>query len=61
MIYETVDPLEPIRQGDIFKHVPRVDMKLSELPPSSERFVIHPDGKSEWVPTESPVTDGEAG
>lgn len=32
MIYVPVDPAEPIRQGDIFRHVPRVDMRLSELP-----------------------------
>lgn len=31
MIYLPVDPAEPIRQGDIFRHVPRVDMSLSDL------------------------------
>ena len=31
MIYERVDSTEPIRQGDIFKNVPRVDFILSAL------------------------------
>ena len=31
MIYETIGPEEPIKQGDIFHHVPRVDFDLSNL------------------------------
>jgi hypothetical protein len=31
MIYQTVGPDEPISQGDIFRHVPRVDLSLSNL------------------------------
>ncbi len=31
MIYETVDSDTPIRQGDIFRHIPRVDLSLSTL------------------------------
>lgn len=31
MIYESVKPDEPIRQGDIFKNVPRVDLSLANL------------------------------
>lgn len=31
MIYEMAGPAEPIRQGDIFQSIPRVDINLSEL------------------------------
>jgi hypothetical protein len=31
MIYETAAPDEPIRQGDIFRHIPRVDASLGNL------------------------------
>ena len=31
MIYETTAPDEPIRQGDIFRHIPRVDLSLDNL------------------------------
>lgn len=31
MIYEPVKPDDPIRQGDIFKNVPRVDLSLANL------------------------------
>ena len=32
MIYEAVAPDEPIRQGDIFRNIPRVDFSLAALP-----------------------------
>ncbi|MGA3079435.1 MAG: hypothetical protein ABSG56_37880 [Bryobacteraceae bacterium] len=41
MIYETVAADRPIRQGDIFRHVPRVDMSLTSLP------VVEDDGTRE--------------
>jgi hypothetical protein len=45
MIYEIPSPDEPIKQGDIFKHVPRVEIDLDEL------LVTDEDGvsKSNWV------------
>ena len=32
MIYEPVDPGAPIRQGDIFHSIPRVEVPLENLP-----------------------------
>jgi hypothetical protein len=31
MIYQTISPDDPIRQGDIFRHVPRVDLSLGTI------------------------------
>jgi hypothetical protein len=31
VIYEAVDPDEPVRQGDIFARIPRIDVNLSRL------------------------------
>lgn len=31
MIYEFPDETEPIRQGDIFVNLPRIDFSLSEI------------------------------
>ena len=31
MIYESVDAATPIRQGDIFRNVPRVDISLNRM------------------------------
>jgi hypothetical protein len=40
MIYESPNPEDPIRQGDIFQSVPRIDLNLSRLPiPSGEEII----------------------
>lgn len=31
MIYEAVDPVAPVRQGDIFLRIPRIDVNLAKL------------------------------
>ena len=36
MIYDFPDQQAPIRQGDIFQHIPRVDLNLSALPVFSD-------------------------
>ncbi|MCC6563116.1 MAG: hypothetical protein IT478_17310 [Xanthomonadales bacterium] len=41
MIYEAVDPSAPIRQGDIFVGMPRIDLSLSKL------SVVEHDGTTE--------------
>ncbi len=32
MIYEKVEPARPIRQGDIFRNIPRLEISLAEIP-----------------------------
>jgi hypothetical protein len=54
MIYERVDIGRPIKQGDIFRHVPRVDLSLAAIP------VVEDEGTHEarWldIPQNSEIT-----
>ena len=43
MIYEFPNPEDPIRQGDIFQSVPRIDLNLSRLPVPSGKEIIEDD------------------
>lgn len=49
MIYETVSADHPILQGDIFRHVPRVDFSLATIP------VVEDDGTHEESWAEVPL------
>ncbi|MFI7585928.1 hypothetical protein ACIB24_02495 [Spongisporangium articulatum] len=46
MIYEPVDPGEPVRQGDIFVGVPRVEVSLGDLAIFSDAGIEHADWQS---------------
>lgn len=54
MIYVKVDPDDPIRQGDIFAKVPRVDLDLDNIP------VVHDDGveRRDWLTALGDFPDG---
>lgn len=55
MIYEFPTPDEPIRQGDIFRSMPRMDLNLSKLPVISGEEAL----QSDWLRAASandPVT-----
>lgn len=45
MIYEYPDLLSPIRQGDIFLNIPRIDLNLTELPVVSGKEIL----PSDWL------------
>lgn len=59
MIYERVEADEPIRQGDIFQNVPRVEMSLTKMPVvhgdetrlTSWQELLSEDGTQHGVPT----------
>lgn len=53
MIYDQVDPSEPIRQGDIFRNVPRVDFSASRLTVLDEKDCR----QTTWIDS---VEDGSA-
>ncbi|BCJ53392.1 hypothetical protein Asp14428_48670 [Actinoplanes sp. NBRC 14428] len=56
MIYESLDPSDPVRQGDIFLRIPRIDVNLSRLlaiSPSSGPAI---GSWSEFEKTDEPIT-----
>jgi hypothetical protein len=54
MIYDPASPHEPLRQGDIFRSVPRHDLSLSKL------VILSPEGQAEEVTWRELVELGDA-
>ena len=45
MIYEVPKPDEPIRQGDIFRYIPRIEFDLGKLPVMEGKEILSKD----WI------------